>query len=398
MTSNVSLSYPNRCDECSITETGSATWQTNLPLTNIQNKVIKRVARTDIGKRTSELKINFPYESRSIGVVSVINHNFTTNAKVRFIGYSGLNFTGDVRFDSGSNFRAWTILYPIYADGAAGAKIPWESTNWFLGSVEKEQRDSYTSLATFYPPKRTDNTIDLPNNNNYTVRSVKIIIDDTPSTPVTSSTSVTVGTGSKIFIFSTGLSFIAGQEVTIYKTSDNTTFVSGKIQYYDSATGSLILNATMYGGTGSHSAWSCINGDNYLEIGRIFLGRTVEPRINPEYGDIQQGYVDLTEIQRSIDNTKYFYVKPKMRTLSCVFKSLSQDEAFSGFYDAQREVGLSGELLYTYSKPDYIGDINMTVDKNFYARTFLCNFSELSPIDNPFVGRFQTALKLEEIV
>jgi hypothetical protein len=154
----------------------------------------------------------------------------------------------------------------------------------------------------------------------------------------------------------------------------------------------------MFGGTGSHNAWSLINGDNYLEIGRIFLGRTVEPRINPEYGDISQGYVDLTEIQRSIDNTKYFYVKPKMRTLSCVFKSLSQAEAFSGFYDAQREVGLSGELLYTYSKPEYIGDINMTVDKNFYARTFLCNFSELSPIDNPFVGRFQTALKLEEIV
>jgi hypothetical protein len=40
----------------------------------------------------------------------------------------------------------------------------------------------------------------------------------------------------------------------------------------------------------------------------------------------------------------------------------------------------------------------MTVDKNFYARTFLCNFSELSPIENPFVNGFQTALKLEEIV
>ena len=398
MTSNVCLSYPNRIDECTITETGSATWNSLLPLTNIQNKVIKRVARTDIGKRTSELKINLPYESRSIGVVSVIGHNFTTNAKVRFIGYSGLDFTGDVRFDSGANYRAWTILYPIYADGAAGSKIPWESSNWWLGSVEKEQRDSYTSLATFYPPKRTDNPIDAPNNNNYMVRSIKLVIDDTPSTPVTSSTSVTVGMGSKTFTFATGLSFVAGQEITIYKTSDSTTFVSGKIQSYNSSTGDLTLNSTMYGGTGSHSAWSLINGDNYLEIGRVFLGRTVEPRINPEYGDISQGYVDLTEIQRSIDNTKYFYIKPKMRTLSCVLKHLSQSESFSGFYDAQREVGLSGELLYTYSKPDYIGDINMTYDKNFYARNFLCNFSELSPIDNPYVNGFQTSLKLEEII
>jgi len=386
VTSNVSLSYPNRCDVCEISDDNPADWSTTLPLSNIQNKVLKRVARTLTGIRATVLKVNLPYEARSIGVVSVINHNFTTSAKVRFIGYSELDFAGDVRFDSGANFRAWTILHPIFANGLAGEAIPWESRNWWSGTIEEEQRKGYTSMCTYYPPE------------NQMIRSVKIIIDDTTTAATTSTTSVTVGLGDKTFTVGTGLTLIAGQEVTIYKTSDIGTFVSGKIKSYNSTTGSLVLNATMYGGTGSHSAWSLINGDNYLEIGRIFLGRTVEPRINPEYGDISQGYVDLTEIQRSIDNTKYFYVKPKMRTLSCVFKSLSQAEAFSGFYDAQREVGLSGELLYTYSKPEYIGDINMTVDKNFYARTFLCNFSELSPIDNPFVGRFQTALKLEEIV
>jgi hypothetical protein len=386
MTSNVSLSYPNRIDECEISDDNPADWSTTLPLSNIQNKVLKRVARTLIGIRATVLKVNLPYEARSIGVVSVINHNFTTSANVRFIGYSELDFGGDVRFDSGSNFRAWTVLHPIYANGQAGELIPWESRNWWSGTIEEEQRKGYTSMCTYYPPE------------NQMIRSVKIVIDDATTAATTSTTSVTVGLGDKSFTVGTGLTLIAGQEITIYKTSDIGTFVSGKIKSYNRTTGALVLNSTMYGGTGSHSAWSLINGDNYLEIGRIFLGRTVEPRINPEYGDISQGYVDLTEIQRSIDNTKYFYVKPKMRTLSCVFKSLSQSEAFSGFYDAQREVGLSGELLYTYSKPEYIGDINMTVDKNFYARTFLCNFSELSPVDNPFVGRFQTALKLEEIV
>jgi hypothetical protein len=386
MTSKVSLSYPNRCDECEISDDNPADWSTTLPLTNIQNKVLKRVARTLTGIRATVLKVNLPYESRNIGVVSIINHNFTTSAKVRFIGYSELDFGGDVRFDSGANFRAWTILHPIYANGQAGEVIPWESRNWWSGTIEEEQRKGYTSMCTYYP---TDNQM---------IRSVKIVIDDTTTPATTSITNVTVGLGDKTFIVGTGLTLIAGKEITIYKTSDMGTFVSGKIKSYNSSTGALVLNATMYGGTGSHNAWSLITGDNYLQIGRIFLGRTVEPRINPVYGDIQQGYVDLTEIQRSIDNTKYFYVKPKMRTVSLVLKSLSQEEAFSGFLDAQREVGLSGELLYTYSKPEYIGDINMTVDKNFFARTMLCNFSELSPIDNPFVGRFQTALKLEEIV
>lgn len=386
MTSNISLSYPNRIDECNISETTATTWNSLLPLSNIQNPVIKRIARSNIGYRTSTLKINLPYEPRQIGVVSLINHNLTTNAKVRFIGYSGLNFTGDVRFDSGVEFRAWTILYPIYSNYSSNDKIPWESRNWWLGSIEEEQRKSYTSMATYYP------------NENVMVRSVKIIIDDTPTISATSTTSVTVGTGDKTFTTSTGLNFIAGQEITIYKTSTNTTFVSGKIKSYDSSTGALVLNSTSYGGTGAHNAWSIINGENFIEIGRIFLGRTVEPNVNPEYGDLSQGYVDLTEIQRSVDNTKYYYIKPKMRTLSCVLKHLDKEEAFSGFYDAQREVGLSGELLYSYSKPEYIGNINITVDKNFYARTFLCNFSELSPIDNPYFNGFQTSLKLEEIV
>jgi hypothetical protein len=386
MTSNVSLSYPNRISESNITETTATTWNSTLPLSNVQNPVIKRVARTNIGYRTSTLKLNLPYEPRSIGVMSLINHNLTTNAKVRFIGYSGLDFTGDIRFDSGAEFRAWTILYPIYSNYAASDKIPWESRNWWLGSIEEEQRKSYTSMATYYPDE------------NAMVRSIKIIINDTPTISATSTTSVTVGTGSKSFTVNTGLNFIAGQEITIYKTSDNTTFVSGKITSYNSSTGALVLNSTSYGGTGAHSTWSVINGENYIEIGRIFLGRTIEPKLNPEYGDLSQGYIDLTEIQRSIDNTKYYYIKPKMRTLSCVLKHLDKDEAFSGFYDAQREVGLSGELLYAYSKPEYIGSINITVDKNFYARTFLCNFSELSPIDNPYFNGFQTALKLEEIV
>lgn len=386
MTSNISLSYPNRISEVAIAETSETTWNSSLPLSNIQNPVIKRVARSTIGYRTSTLKLNLPYEPRQIGVVSIINHNLTTNAKIRFVGYSGLDFSGEIRFDSGAEFRAWTILYPIYSNYSAGAKIPWESRNWWLGSIEEEQRKSYTSMATYYP------------NENAMVRSVKIIINDTPTISATSTTSVTVGVGDKTFTTSTSLNFIAGQEITIYKTSDNTVFVSGKIKSYDSSTGTLVLNSTAYGGTDAHSDWSIINGENFIEIGRIFLGRTIEPNINPEYGDLSQGYVDLTEIQRSIDNTKYYYIKPKMRTLSCVLKHLDKEEAFSGFYDAQREVGLSGELLYSYSKPEYIGDINITVDKNFYARTFLCNFSELNPIDNPYFNGFQTSLKLEEIV
>jgi hypothetical protein len=296
-TSNISLSYPNRISECTLSSTG--TFVAKLPLLNIQNPVLQRVARTASTANFS-ITITLAQEEREIGCVALANHNFSINAKVRFRGYSN---SGTLRFDSGDEYRAYPILFPVET-----GVVPFESNNWFLGTVEENQRKSYTALATYYPES------------NQMCKTIVIDVVD-------------------------------------------------------------------------H-----LNTDGFLEIGRIFLGRTVEPKNNPAYGDYNQGYVDLSEIRRSANNTKYGFLKPKMRTVSCVLKHLSKEEAFSGFYDCQREVGLTGELLYAFSKPEYIGNLNMTKDKNFYAQTFLCNFSSLSPIELPYVNGYQTALQLEEIV
>lgn len=305
MSSNISLSYPNRIDECTVTSASS--WSTALPLVNVQDRILKKVARTNVGTKSAVININLSVQARLIGCVALANHNLSTSATVRFQGYSGLNGGGTLRFDSTANYYAWPVIY-----AADSGIVPWENKNFWRGTVEEDQRKSYTHLAVYYAPA------------DQICKSVVI---------------------------------------TIYDTS---------------------------------------NTDNYLEIGRIFMGRTVEPQINPEYGDISQGYIDLTEVQRAGDNTKYFYVKPKMRTMDVLLKHLDQSEALSGFYDAQREVGLSGEVLYAYSKPEYIANatinINMTKDKNFYARTFLANFSELNPVTMAYFNGYSTAIKLEETI
>lgn len=320
--SNISLSYPNRIDECTLTGT-SANWTANLPLSNIQNPVLKKVARTVNGVNASGTQISVTLglvlpKRREIGCIAIANHNFTTNAKVQVLGFYNADFTNtaiqiaagkSTQFDSGVNYFAYPRLFP-----AESGKYPFTDPNWWYGTIESDRLREYTPLATFFPEK------------NYEVMSVLITITDTN------------------------------------------------------------------------------NPDNYLEMGRVFIGRTIEPKNNPEYGDISQGYIDLSETQRAVNNTKYHYIRPKMRTLSCTLKHLDKDEAFGGFYDAQREVGLTGEMLYAFSKPEYVGSvnndggINMTTDKSFYQRSFLCNFSDLSPVDMPYVNGYATALKLEEIV
>ncbi len=390
MASNITLIYPNYIDECVISETSGSAWSTALPLTNIQNKVLKKVARTNIGALDKVLKINLMNQSRNIGGIAIVAHNFTTSCKVRFEGFSQLNFGGVQRFDSTQYYRAYPIINPN-----DNGVIPFESRNWWLGTVEENERKSYTSVCSFFPPE------------NHMIQSIRITIDDSPASGIraigdTSTSSVLIAKGVKAFTTTGSNNFYSGQLVTIYDAANMGNFMSGEIA--SCAGNQLILNAAKIGGSGTIANWNIINGDNYLEIGRIIIGQAIEPAHNPEYGDFSIGYTDLTEMQRASDNTKYFYIKPRMRNVSASFKHLTKAEALSGFLDAQRELGIFGELLFTFSRPEYIKshdelvNINMTTDKNHYANTFLCNFAELNPITMAYINGYSTAIKLEEIV
>ena len=378
--SNITLIYPNRIDECQISDFAApANWSTKLPLTNIQDHVLKNVARTNIGIRVANLKINLSNQSRPIGGIAVVAHNFTTNALIRFEGFSGLDFTGVQRFDSGGNYRVYPIINPM-ENGAN----PFESKNFWLGTVEEAERKSYTSVASYF----------LPDNN--MCQSIRITITDPVNVGATSSTAVIIAKGQQTFNTSINNAFYSGQKITIYSNANAANFMSGEVS--SCVANTLILNVANIGGGGAFSDWKIINGDNFLQIGRIILGKSIEPTLNPEYGDYSIGYVDLTLTKRASDNTKYFNVKPKMRVVNFTLKHLSTAEALSGFLDMQRELGLSGELLFTFSKPEYIGNINMTKDKNHYANTFLCNPAELNPLNCVYVNGWANASKFEEIV
>ncbi|MGB4498881.1 MAG: hypothetical protein WBI40_09285 [Methylococcaceae bacterium] len=297
MISNINLSYPSRIHECTLTSTG--VFVPELPLENIKNPVFSRVARTTTTANFS-ITATLAQEERAIGCVALAGHNLSINAKVRFRGYSS---SGTLRFDSGSEFRAYPILFPVET-----GQVPFESNNWFLGTVEDDQRKDYTALATYYP------------DDNQMCKTIVIDIVDP------------------------------------------------------------------------------LNASGYLEIGFVFLGRNFEPKHNPEYGNYQQGYIDLSDTRNSANNTMYGFKKPKMRTISAVLSHLDKLEAFGGLYDAKREVGLTGLMLYTFSKPEYIGGLNMTRDKHFYAQTMIVRFSALGKVDFVYVNGFKVDLQLQEVV
>lgn len=72
----------------------------------------------------------------------------------------------------------------------------------------------------------------------------------------TSTTSVTIGTGSKSFTTQTGKNFQIGQFVTVANTTTPANYMTGQVTAYNSGTGALTVNVTATGGAGTLAAWT----------------------------------------------------------------------------------------------------------------------------------------------
>ena len=77
-----------------------------------------------------------------------------------------------------------------------------------------------------------------------------------PGTSASSSTSLTIGTGSKSLTIETGKQFTIGQTVVIAYTSNPANYMVGQITAFTSGSGSMTVNVTSIGGSGTFAAWS----------------------------------------------------------------------------------------------------------------------------------------------
>jgi hypothetical protein len=86
-----------------------------------------------------------------------------------------------------------------------------------------------------------------------TITSEKVIqvLYDTTST-----TSLTIGLGSKTLTVGTDLNWVAGRSVTIRNGTSTTRFMTGSVTSYNYSTGVMVVNVTSVGsGTGTYTSW-----------------------------------------------------------------------------------------------------------------------------------------------
>lgn len=85
----------------------------------------------------------------------------------------------------------------------------------------------------------------------------------------TSTTSLTIGTGSKTLTVQTGLGYVIGYPLRISSTANPTNFMDGIVTAYNTGTGSLTVNVLSVGGSGTIAAWNTMilpGGGNFAGL------------------------------------------------------------------------------------------------------------------------------------
>lgn len=113
-----------------------------LPLTNLQNRLFARVARSTNAQTTSTQFVIDYGKPQRINIFALINHNISVTAKIKIESSEQSNFSviqdtyyGDV----------WNGVANSYWDIDA---LEWENDNFWLGSYSQEDIAGFTSIST----------------------------------------------------------------------------------------------------------------------------------------------------------------------------------------------------------------------------------------------------------
>lgn len=115
----------------------------------------------------------------------------------------------------------------------------------------------------------------------------------------TSTTSLTVGLGTKNLTVQTGKGYLPGQQLVIANTPTPTNLMAGSVVSYDTNTGALVMTITNSGGSGTFTAWTIspttvasFDGQTFTDL--VLAGRITETpyslsgtAIDPANGTLQ---------------------------------------------------------------------------------------------------------------
>lgn len=130
--SNILFSWINRCDSGTLS---GGSWVSTLPLNNLKNRQVQRVARsTDDATSSTQFVIDL-LSARAIGVLALAAHNISATGLVRVMGHTS-NSWASPTYTSG-----WLPAWP--ENIALRSLLEWEDNEFWLANYSQELLTGY---------------------------------------------------------------------------------------------------------------------------------------------------------------------------------------------------------------------------------------------------------------
>lgn len=158
---NITLGFPNRVDSAVLSD---GAWVESLPLPNLQDRALARVARSiDLELSSTMFTIDLQ-QQRTLRVLAFIAHNFSLSARITLVFSNTANFSDPALTISSD---AW----PSVSDGEWDLDaLEWENDNFWLGTYLQEDIEGQTPTCSILLPE------------DILARYVKVTIDDKSNT------------------------------------------------------------------------------------------------------------------------------------------------------------------------------------------------------------------------
>lgn len=130
------------------------------------------------------------------------------------------------------------------------------------------------------------------------------------------------------------------------------------------------------------------NPDNYVQIGRAFIGPALQPVVNMGYG-VQIGFEPRAELGEALSGAEYFNRRDPYRVARFSLGAMSEGDAFARAFEINRRAGIDQEVLFVYDPDD---------TRQQLRRRFLGRLRQLSPIEHPYPNWHSTAFELKELL
>jgi hypothetical protein len=419
---NIFLAWQNRVDDGTLS---GGSWLSALPLANVQNRQVQKVARsTNAAEASTKFDLDL-LSAQSIGVFALVVHNISNVGKVRITASNDATaYDNDLPVSDLTS--GWTMIGAQASlntsagpDGTTTADLLYEDT--FGGNHFFSRNVGVVSGARFFEAwvkaaGRTRGRFQL-----LSVGGSASISFDLSSGSITSSTGSAVITAHangwfKIKSSATFSSASASVDLILQNASGQEVYTG------DGASGLLVFGIRTAAGDGlaADSGWIDVwpagviptdlleweddnfwlgtisaqaragfqspliwrlpflsvarywrceifdstNSDGYVQVGRVFLARGWTPSVNFAYG-AGLGYQDPTPVLTSLSGAEYFDVRSKFRVMTFELQYITDSEAYSYALELQRLAGVSGEVLVM---PDGGEDAGIQPLRSFVGR------------------------------